>query len=146
MLVKHPILDIELKVERRQTSVKIGTLLANMRECGISVIHVQDIHPEHIVNCLEPSLVLTYLKRFLACTSYDEVYYIKSLARKGLFEESTLQIDGKEAKILPWCEVKQKWPMFVNKTKKGIWGKQKKVLYQGMVLTNYPNFNTPLKN
>lgn len=144
--IKHPNLAIQLQVSRRVSRVHFGNLLIPMQDCGISVVSLveNDFCPEHITNCLEPELVFKYIKRFLACTSESEVFYIKTLARKGLFEGDTLKINGKDSKILHWHESTQQYPMFVTKTVSGNWGKQKKLLYSNYTLTDYKNFNHPV--
>lgn len=134
-------IGIELEVKKLEVVINFLGIPTKMKQCGISVIDNDTMWKEHINNCLDRKIVYDYLVRFMNCKTKEEAEYIKKLARKGLVENQEVIIDGKESKILHFNDSTSTYPMFVNKTSKGVWSKQRKLLYGNCVVTGYKDFN-----
>ena len=124
-----------LEVKRLSDTINFLGVATKMKHCGFTILDDKTLHREHIINCLEQEIIIQYLKRFMECQTAEEVEYIKMLSRKGLFENQEVLINGKEAKILSWNESTKYYPMYVNKTSKNNWSKQKKLLYSNCIIT-----------
>lgn len=119
---------------RRENTINFLGVPTKMKECGYTVIGDDDsIFNEHIVNCLDSEIIVKYINR-----------YIKLLATKGLMENQEVIVDGKSAKILHWNDSNKYMPMYVIKTSKGHWSKQKRMLYGNCIVTGYKDFNHKL--
>lgn len=130
---------------RRENTINFLGIPTKMKECGYTVIGDDDsIFKEHIVNCIDSEIIVKYINRFINCESKEEIRYIKLLATKGLMENQEVIVDGKSAKILHWNDSNKYMPMYVIKTSKGHWSKQKRILYGNCIVTGYKDFNHKL--
>ena len=131
-----------LTICKRENIIKVLGIPTKMKDCGYTVTGDDDnIFKDHIVNCLDVEILCKYINRFLQCKTKEEIKYIKLLANKGLLEDQEIKVDGKDARILHWNESSKYMPMYVMKTSKGSWSKQKRILYGNYKVTGYKDFN-----
>lgn len=135
----------EITVCKQDGIINFLGVPTKMKDCGISILGDDDsIFNTHIENCLDTSIILRYINRFLECETKDELKYIKLLAKRGLEEGQEVNIDGKHAKILHWSDSNKYMPMYILKTSKGEWSKKKRVIYGNTIITGYKDFNNKI--